>query len=144
MSTVTSSDGRASSSCQFHVCRPPASVTTVNCHLSRSMRGVGPADSTGKSSVRYWPGGSFGSLCPRPVKPRDTTAILLLPASTEPVHHDARPLRRPRLAGAERAPMSYVRDVGQGGAQLRPDRRLTAGHLQPTATERVDAAPPTR
>src|SRR5215475_3838857 len=87
MSTVTSSDGRASSSCQVQLCRAPASVTTVNCHRLRSMRGVGPADSTGKSSVRYCPGGSFGSLWPRPVKPRDTTAIPLLPALTDSAHH---------------------------------------------------------
>ena len=40
------------------------------------MRGVGPADSTGKSRVRYWPGGirlaSSPGGCRRPTKPRDT------------------------------------------------------------------------
>src|SRR5262249_25576043 len=39
-------------------------------------RGVGPADSTGKSVVKYCPGGSFAfsALC-RPEKPRETMAI---------------------------------------------------------------------
>jgi hypothetical protein len=37
---------------------------------------VGPADKTGKSVVRYWPGGSFTSAgVRRPVKPREVMAM---------------------------------------------------------------------
>src|SRR5512133_3466352 len=40
------------------------------------MRGVGPADSTGKSLVRYWPGGSWRPLSRlRPLKPLVTMPI---------------------------------------------------------------------
>jgi hypothetical protein len=46
---------------------------------SRSMLGVGPADRTGKSSTRYWPGGS-STLGRRPLNPRDTVLIVATPA----------------------------------------------------------------
>lgn len=36
-------------SVQDQVCSAPVSVVTVNCQVSRLTRGVGPADSTGKS-----------------------------------------------------------------------------------------------
>src|SRR5215475_8840478 len=44
------------------------------------MRGVGPADKTGKSVVTYCPGGSFLSpALPRPEKPREMIAIRYSP-----------------------------------------------------------------
>ena len=44
------------------------------------MCGVGPADKTGKSVVRYWPGGSFTtSALRRPEKPREMILIRLSP-----------------------------------------------------------------
>ncbi len=57
MSTVGVSCGSARSSFHDHrIDRSP--LVTVNSHLSSGVRGVGPADSTGKSRVSYWPGGS--------------------------------------------------------------------------------------
>ena len=45
-------------------------MVTVNSQASSGMRGVGPAESTGKSLVRYWPGGSCLLLSRlRPPKP---------------------------------------------------------------------------
>src|SRR5258706_3727098 len=47
----------------------------VKVHLLRGVYGVGPAERTGKSSVRYWPGGMRSFLSPPrrlPVKPRET------------------------------------------------------------------------
>src|SRR5207244_12580400 len=46
----------------------------VNVHSSSGVCGVGPADKTGKSSVRYWPGGNrpLSSPRPRPRNPRET------------------------------------------------------------------------
>src|SRR5215218_4343460 len=42
-----------------------------NSHASGGIRGVGPAERTGKSLVRYWPGGSCPLLSRfRPLKPR--------------------------------------------------------------------------
>ena len=52
----------------------PSSI--VNSQRSRDMCGVGPADNTGKSVVRYCPGGSLASAAlRRPVKPREMIAI---------------------------------------------------------------------
>jgi hypothetical protein len=39
------------------------------------MLGVGPADRTGKSTTRYWPGGSAALGRRRPLNPRDTVLI---------------------------------------------------------------------
>src|SRR5512132_3260773 len=50
----------------------------VNSQSCRSMSGVGPADRTGKSSTRYWPGGSSALGRSRPLKPRDTVLIVVL------------------------------------------------------------------
>src|SRR6516164_5003731 len=48
------------------------SFRIVNSQRSSGMRGVGPADKTGKSVVRYCPGGSFTlSAVLRPEKPRE-------------------------------------------------------------------------
>src|SRR5215468_8469991 len=77
MSTVTSCCGRARNSAQFQVCRCPLSVVTKNSHWSRSTRGVGPAESTGKSLVRYCPGGRSGTCLPLPRNPRVTTPMPL-------------------------------------------------------------------
>ena len=54
MSTVGVSDGSARNCSQVQ----RASSPTVKVHVPRSAWGVGPAESTGKSWVRYWPGGS--------------------------------------------------------------------------------------
>src|SRR6266516_2863142 len=79
MSTVTGSVGRVRNAAQSQRCRSPVSVVTVSSHSPRSMRGVGPADRTGKSSTRYCPGGSaaLGTLR-LPLNPGDTVAIVVL------------------------------------------------------------------
>jgi hypothetical protein len=49
-------------------------------HCSSGMRGVGPAERTGKSEVTYWPGGMReGSAAGRrrPPNPRETGGIKL-------------------------------------------------------------------
>src|SRR5262249_10141838 len=52
----------------------PSSI--VNSHCSSGTRGVGPADRTGKSLVRYCPGGSLMlGATRRPTKPRDSTIV---------------------------------------------------------------------
>src|SRR5581483_5502166 len=59
MSTTISLAGSASSS--LHDRRkssPPSGASKENDQRSSEVRGVGPADRTGKSSVTYWPGGT--------------------------------------------------------------------------------------
>src|SRR5881394_323151 len=75
-STVKVSVGKSRNDFQFHLRRTfvPSSIT--NSHWSSGMRGVGPADKTGKSVVRYCPGGSFASASlRRPEKPREIIPI---------------------------------------------------------------------
>src|SRR5919106_1126352 len=55
----------------FSLTRP----SMLNVHLSRGVYGVGPAERTGKSFVRYWPGGRRSCFSPPrrlPTKPRET------------------------------------------------------------------------
>src|SRR5438874_1932524 len=78
MSFVTVSDGRASNS--FHVQRFGSSISPSmeKVHWSRLARGVGPADRTGKSFTRYWPGGKRELEAVsrrRPLKPREMKPI---------------------------------------------------------------------
>src|SRR3989442_3476173 len=78
MSLVTVSDGRARSS--FHVQRLGSSISPSieNDHWSRFGRGVGPAERTGKSLTRYWPGGrrELDAVSRRrPLKPREMNPI---------------------------------------------------------------------
>src|SRR5581483_12429883 len=81
MSVVSFSDGRARNSSQVQLFgwRPPS---TENVHRDSAVLGVGPADRTGKSRVRYWPGGirSAGAAARLRWKPRETggmSSILL-------------------------------------------------------------------
>src|SRR5580693_6717877 len=56
----------------------PSSIT--NSHLSMAISGVGPADKTGKSVVRYCPGGSFTSVgVRRPAKPLEMMVMRIFP-----------------------------------------------------------------
>src|SRR3954463_3330719 len=78
MSTVNVSCGSARNSSQVHVGGASTSPSIVNVQSSVSVRGVGPADSTGKSSTTYWPGGTRDvstSRRGRPRKPRETKAM---------------------------------------------------------------------
>src|SRR6058998_2965411 len=58
MSTVIVSLGKARNSSQVQRCSSSTSPTIVKSHSSSGVCGVGPAESTGKSSVTYWPGGT--------------------------------------------------------------------------------------
>src|ERR671917_2148845 len=74
MSRVISSEGSARNSSHVHLFGSSTSPPTEKSHSSSGVRGVGPAERTGKPSTRYWPGGrrSSPSVCPRrPRKPRE-------------------------------------------------------------------------
>src|SRR5215813_8605999 len=72
ISTVMVSVGKSRNDFQFHRRSTSVPSSIVNSHLSSATCGVGPADKTGKSLVKYWPGGSFTSAAARrPEKPRE-------------------------------------------------------------------------
>src|SRR5262245_30699305 len=79
LSTRISSLGRARNESQDQLASgSPASLSIANVHCSRGVYGVGPAESTGKSSERYCPGGSresSRSFARLPLNPRETYAI---------------------------------------------------------------------
>src|SRR5919107_40219 len=58
ISLVISSEGSCLNSSQVHRLGSSISPTTERSHSSSGVRGVGPAESTGKPSSRYCPGGS--------------------------------------------------------------------------------------
>src|SRR2546430_16869535 len=102
MSLVTVSDGRARSS--FHVQRLGSSISPSieNDHWSRFGRGVGPAERTGKSLTRYWPGGGRGVEAVarrRPVEPREMNPIR---RRASPMVREAEHQRTWRRAGERR------------------------------------------
>src|SRR5688500_17545371 len=89
MSLVISSERSPLNSSHVHLLGSSTSPTTEKSHSSRGVRGVGPAERTGKPSTRYWPGGTRSSPSARlrlPRKPREMNppptnvppAILLL------------------------------------------------------------------
>src|SRR6266516_4968459 len=87
MSTVNVSLGRARSSSQVQLTgSAPPWIEKV--HSSSGVCGVGPAERTGKSSVRYWPGGtrSGGPSRRLPLKPRETITATTLSACGQPCH----------------------------------------------------------
>jgi len=53
MSTVTDSEGSAVNSSHGHDTGSSTAPLIVKLHSSSGVRGVGPADSTGKSRVTY-------------------------------------------------------------------------------------------
>src|SRR5688500_14410343 len=77
MSTVTVSRGNATNSSHGHDTGSSTAPLIVKLHSSNGVRGVGPADNTGKSRVTYWPGGTrAGSTSTRrPRKPRENAGI---------------------------------------------------------------------
>src|SRR5205085_6648471 len=78
MSSVTVSAGSATNSSHGQDTDCCTWPWIVKLHSSSGVCGVGPADSTGKSSVTYWPGGTReGSATGRrrPKKPRETGDI---------------------------------------------------------------------
>src|SRR5215207_623866 len=57
MSRVILVCGRASNSAQFHFATVRGPTFSVNVQSSVLIRGVAPADKTGKSEMICWPGG---------------------------------------------------------------------------------------
>src|SRR5213078_2016841 len=107
MSTVTASLGKARSSSHVHrTDSAPPRMSKV--HSSSGVCGVGPAESTGKSSVRYWPGGtrSGGPSRRRPRKPRETITVTTFSACGEPCHRRGHALE---LADGLEAPVAADR-----------------------------------
>src|SRR5215210_798320 len=86
MSRVISSDGRARNSSHDHVFGLSTSPSIEKLHSESGVRGVGPAERTGKPSTRYCPGGTRSeapSGCRRlPRQPREMNP---LPISIPPV-----------------------------------------------------------
>jgi hypothetical protein len=84
-STVMFSVGSSRNDFQFHRRKRSAPSSIVNSHFSSGVCGVGPAERTGKSVVRYCPGGSFTSATVRlPKKPREMVPIRTSPMRDKP------------------------------------------------------------
>ena len=83
MSTVTSSWGRAWNSSQVHEDAFRTAPCTLKLQLVCRVRGVGPAESTGKPFVTYCPGGtraaSAGARRPRKLREMTTGDLLAYP-----------------------------------------------------------------
>src|SRR5919107_3636496 len=80
ISLVISSEGSCLNSSHVHLLGSSISPTTEKSHSSSGLRGVGPAERTGKPSSRYWPGGRLSSppVClRRPRKPREKNPCAL-------------------------------------------------------------------
>src|ERR1700752_3879727 len=76
-SVVIVSLGNSRNDFQSHRFKTLLPSSMVKSQRSSEMCGVGPADKTGKSVVRYWPGGSLASAgLRRPEKPREMIAII--------------------------------------------------------------------
>src|SRR5919107_4996961 len=74
MSTVNVSCGSARSSSHVQETASSTAPSIVNDHSSSDVRGVGPAERTGKSLTVYWPGGTregSTSRRRRPPNPRE-------------------------------------------------------------------------
>src|SRR5215831_13126989 len=83
ISAVTSSLCSARNSSHVHRRGSSISPTIEKSHWSIGVWGVGPAERTGKSYVRYWPGGvrSAGPSLRRPRKPLEITGGISPPSS---------------------------------------------------------------
>src|SRR3954464_8510122 len=81
MSVVIFSRGSFWNSSHVHRADLPVTPVNVKSHFSTGLRGVGPAERTGKSRVSYWPGGSRDAaslLDRRPRNPREIGGISAL------------------------------------------------------------------
>src|SRR5438034_1990192 len=78
MSFVVVWRGSAVNSSHVHRALRPSAALTVKSQAASGVRGVGPAERTGKSRVSYWPGGSRPAVsadCRLPRNPREINAI---------------------------------------------------------------------
>src|SRR4051812_23636649 len=117
MSTVTFSDGSARNSSHGHDTGSATAPLIVKLHSSRGVRGVGPADRTGKSLTTYWPGGTrSGSTCGRrPRKPREISAMTVL-LSFGPLEDPGGALDRNRRRRSRDTSMAWL------GCRVAPDQ----------------------
>src|ERR1700680_3468390 len=79
ISFVIVSRGNATNSSHVQRAVCPLALCSIKLQAVREMRGVGPAERTGKSRVSYWPGGSrlaVSADCRRPRKPRETGGMV--------------------------------------------------------------------
>src|SRR6266850_4999564 len=79
MSTVIRSLGRAVNCSHVHDFGSSTSPRISKLHRSIGWWGVGPSDSTGKSCVTYWPGGTRAASAPslrRPRNPREIGGVM--------------------------------------------------------------------
>src|SRR5690242_8476742 len=79
ISTEIRSLGSAMNCSHVHERGSSTSPRSSKLHESIGVCGVGPADSTGKSGVMYWPGGTrpvSDSSLRRPWNPRETGAVM--------------------------------------------------------------------
>src|ERR671912_350893 len=88
MSTATLVRGSAWNSSQDHFARREPPCWSAKLQSSSRVRGVGPADSTGKSAVTCWPGGTRPAAAasappPPPPNPRERGGSLMAYASTD-------------------------------------------------------------
>ena len=83
MSTTNVCVGNWANSAHDHATGSRTSPSTLKLQRSSGVRGVGPAESTGKSRVTYWPGGTR-SAAPGsrrlPRKPREMKRSTMLPS----------------------------------------------------------------
>src|SRR5258706_10344485 len=98
MSTVIRSLGSAVNCSQVHDLGVSISPLISKLHRSIGWWGVGPADSTGKSCVRYWPGGTRPAADASPRRPRNPREI----------------------GGGNRPRFPQTRQRGRGGRRRRP------------------------
>src|SRR5262245_60453628 len=83
MSTTQSRAGNAMNVSHDHRAGSRTRPSIENDQRSSDVRGVGPADRTGKSVVRYWPGGIRSETLPgpagarRPTNPRVTNCSVM-------------------------------------------------------------------
>src|SRR5207237_6184192 len=76
ISTAYSLEGSSRNCVQVQVTGWRTNPSIVKLHCSVRIRGVGPAESTGKLLTRYWPGGTRPARSGwrrLPVKPRETS-----------------------------------------------------------------------
>src|SRR5262249_52028410 len=93
MSVFTVSCGSAWNSSHVQCAAGAPVPRSVKSHTARAVRGVGPADSTGKSRVSYWPGGSrpaVGAGCRRPRNPRETKGSVIVSSYRGPSRRSMR------------------------------------------------------
>jgi hypothetical protein len=127
MSRVMVSVGRWRNSSQVHRLGPSISPTIENVQAASEVRGVGPADSTGKSRSRYWPGGRRPCVAcseRRPRKPREMMVI---------IEDTSVAVSSPAGPGLMRKPLPTLRDA--------PSERWGTDSIAATEAADIDSWP---